>query len=163
MQITSGGVFFALPEEAIAERREAPAADFPTLLRTKVELLRRLLTAHDSWEKGSFQTSREEHLAQELWNTTTWQTAQEELESKAAADLPPHQVERYTGILHQELRAAARLQQELLDADLVADDTLCCDRLTGMLQEDNLKRVGNHYLDFVGNAFSIEFPSPSLA
>jgi predicted metal-dependent enzyme (double-stranded beta helix superfamily) len=163
VQITSGGVFFALPEEAIAERRVAPHTDFPTLLRTKVELLRRLLTAHDSWNHGSFQSTQEERLARDLWDTGTWQAARKECETKLKADLPAHKLERYTDILHQELRAAAALQQELLKAGLVTNDSLCPERLNGMLGEDNLKQFGNRYLDLVGNAFSLDFPSPMHA
>ena len=43
VRITSGGVFFDLPEDCVSRRVEGPKADFPTALRDRVELLQRMM------------------------------------------------------------------------------------------------------------------------
>lgn len=162
VQITCGGVFFSLPEAAVDRREAAPAADFPTTLRFKVELLRRLLRMNGSGERGSLQSPREHRLARELTSAETWQTARAELARRRDGDAA--RFERYAGIFHQELHAAARLQLELLEAGLT--ESLSPNRgprLAELLREDDLSTFADRYLELLGNVFSIDFPSPLAA
>ncbi len=161
IQITNGGVFYALPEDAIDERREAPAANFPTTLRSKVELLKRLLRSGDSLDHGSLQSPRERRLAKELIQASTWQHARIELEvMREGTDL---RLERYLGILHQEMYAAAQLQLELLQAGLIGGELAGSQqRLTELLATEDLAVFAENYLELIGEAFAIDFPS-SLA
>ena len=136
VQITTGGAFFALPEDAVDRQVPGPASDFPTRLRYQVELLRRLLAANDSWSRGRLTTRREARLAGELFAPETWSALFAELD--ALRDAGELRRERYHGILRQELRAAARLQFELIDASLVAGDSFGgADRLASLLVEED--------------------------
>lgn len=157
VQITSGGVFFSLPEEAVDRRLPAPSADFPTTLRFKVELLRRLLRIHGSLDRGRFATPREARLARELTTSGLWDRASRELDAMAAA--PAHEAERYNGILCQEIQAAARLQAELLEAELVSSPLAdVAHRLRDLLDGDpGPARFAGGYLELLGDAFSIDF------
>ena len=148
VQITTGGVFFALPEDAIDRREAGPASDFPARLRYKVELLRRLMAMNDSWSDGQLRSRREARLAAELFSPEVWAALPQELERIQSAD--PVRRERHAGILHQELRAAAGLQFELIDAGLV-DPELCggASHLAGLLAEEDLGRFAAGYLRLV--------------
>ncbi len=156
IQITNGGVFYALPDDAIDERRPAPKADFPTTLRCKVELLRRLMRANNSLDHGSFQTPRERRLAKELVHPVTWQRAQSELEAMDEAS--GLRFDRYVGILHQELYAAARLQLELLQAGMLDGELAeSQQRLAELLSNPDLATFADGYLELIGEAFAIDF------
>ncbi len=147
VQITSGGVFFALPENAVSRREAAPGADFPTRLRHQVELLRRLLAIDDAWSSGRLTSPRAERVAAELFAPETWQPLLDELERMRAADSVRR--ERYFGVLRQELHAAARLQFELLDAGLAGSETFDADRLASLLAEERLEDFAAGYLGLV--------------
>ncbi len=154
VQITTGGVFFSLPEDAIDRREEGPASDFPTRLRYKVELLRRLLKMEGTWSSGIFESPRAARVAAELFSPSTWGGLFEELERKRA--MSPVRRERATDILHQELRAAAALQFELIDAGL-ADGSACggTDRLVGLLAMEDLSEFGAAYVALVEESCSV--------
>ncbi len=156
IQITSGGVFFSLPEEAVEHRLQAPSADFPTTLRFKVELLRRLLRKNGSLARGRFSTPREARVARELTSAETWNRARQELDEKNADT--PRELERYTGILHQEIYAAARLQLSLIRANLVRSPRADAeDRLAALMEESDLRGFAASYLELIGDTFSIDF------
>ena len=155
VQITSGGVFFGLPEECVSRREQSPEADFPTLLRTKVELLRRRITQYGSLQAGALQHDDERRLAQELFSPELWEEARSELNRKAD-EAPTPRFERYVGILHQELRASARLQHLLLEGGLVSEAPFTAEELTPILECDNCETASARYLDLLGQAFELD-------
>ena len=153
IQITSGGVFYALPEDAVDRRESGPASDFPTRLRYKVELLRRLFTMHGTWTTERIGSQREARLAGELFAPETWEPLFEELEQmRGESEL---RRERYTEILHQELHAAARLQFELIDAGMVDGGAFSADRLASLLAEENLADFATGYLQLIEQSCAV--------
>jgi len=119
IQITSGGVFFTLPNSEIQRRDPAPEGDFPTTLRHKLELLSRLLQMNDSIRKGQVQTRREERLIDELFSPGGW--ARRELEGRKQSSRGSHESSRYDEILRQELIASDRLRRRLSAAGMLSD------------------------------------------
>lgn len=113
IQRTCGGVFFALPEDRIDSREPSPAADFPTKIRHKVELLKRLVKANGSLGSGRFGNARESRLAGELFSGETWEEAARDLAADTGSEAP------YLESLRQEMTAAARVQHLLCDTGLV--------------------------------------------
>ncbi|MEM9594044.1 MAG: cysteine dioxygenase family protein [Acidobacteriota bacterium] len=111
IQRTSGGVFFGLPESQVDRRESSPVADFPTALRHKVELLKRLVHSTGAEAAGSLQDDRQRRLAAELVNADTYRLASSEIEAMEQAR--PAIRRRYLDILGQELTAAARIQRRL--------------------------------------------------
>ncbi len=154
VQITTGGVFFALPEDAIDRRQGGPASDFPTLLRYKVELLRRLLKMEGTWSSRTFESPRSARVAAELFAPSTWGGLFEELERMEGMSRVRR--ERATDILHQELRATAALQFELIDAGL-ADGSACggTDRLVDLLAMEDLSEFGAAYIALVEESCTV--------
>ncbi len=162
VQVTSGGVFFSLPESAIGRREDCPPADFPTTLRFKVELLRRLLTMNDSRRHGSFQSEREARVAGELFAAETWEQARQELDRKTAGEQA--RLDHYHQILSQELSATARLQLELIDAGLLATPLDSRrDALAELIAMDDREERAARYLELLGDTYSIEFPLATAA
>ncbi len=155
IEITSGGVFFGLPEEAISRREEAPRADFPTQLRDKVELLRRSLRGNGTLTAGSWQDEREAQIANELFSAETWQKAKEELVSQKA-EAPRHKLQRYLDIFHKELGATARLKHELLRADLVEDAPFSAQDLDRVLDAEEPAEIGSRYLSLLTETYSLD-------
>ncbi|MEM7587245.1 MAG: cysteine dioxygenase family protein [Acidobacteriota bacterium] len=162
IQITSGGVFYALPEDAVDERRAAPAADFPTTLRFKVELLERLLRSSGGLERGSLQCPRERRLAKELMQGATWERAGFELDRMRQRSAL--RFDRYVEILQQELRAAARLQAKLLRAGVIRSELAPHQhRLAELLEIEDLAVFADGYLELIGSAFSIDLLTEQAA
>ena len=148
IQLTNGGVFFNLPESEINCREPAPETDFGTRLRFKVELLKRLATSHDSFRRRSLRSDRAARLASELFAASTW----EPLVWEIAEDAAPG--DRATGILHQELRAAAALQEKLLAAGLVEAD-LDARRLDELLVLEDLSDFADGYLELLAETHNL--------
>ena len=162
IQITSGGVFYSLPENAVERRLPAPAADFPTTLRFKVELLKRLLRQNGSLANGHLNSPREARIARELTSVETWERARLELTKKRAE--APREFERYAGILHQEIRAAARLQLDLIAAGMVRSPLAQAEsQLAELLRTEDLQTFASSYLELIGSVFSIDFPDDLAA
>lgn len=161
IEITSGGVFFDLPNNAINRREEAPNADFPTELRDKVELLRRCLRSNGTLEEGSWQCAQESQIAAELFAADTWRRAKEELQQKEA-EASPHQLERYLDVFHQELGAAARLKHVLLKADLVENPPITTRDLDPVLEAEQSTIAGRRFLDLLSETFSLELETISV-
>lgn len=162
IRITSGGVFFDLPEEAVDRREPGPKADFPTTLRDRVEMLKRMQRAADSLDKGAPQCDKEKTLTEWLFDADTWQQAHSELTARTGqSDL---ESERYLSILHQELRAAAELQNSLLAAGFGTGSlTDSKDHLAELLKADDLEVFAGQYLELLGDAFEISFPLAEVA
>ena len=158
VRITCGGVFFDLPEEAIQQRLPGPTADFPTTLRDRVEMLKRMTYAADSLSKGAFQSPKEEDLAAWLFAADTWEEAETEMAARTARR--GLDTQRYFAVLRQELIAAARLQDTLLAAGLGQGPlTEVAEPLRHLLQgDDDSTRFSRRYLDLLGEAFAIDFP-----
>ncbi len=151
VQITSGGVFFALPEADVNRRLDAPRADFPTMLRHKVELMKRLLRLHGSHTAGSFQSDREIRLCDELFAPRTWQAARRELADKRGRS--PGRYQRYLDVLAQEIRAAARLQLELVETGLRTAIPDFVRLVEDALATDDPNDLVDEYLDAIEEAF----------
>lgn len=120
IQFTNGGVFFELPEDKVKRREECPSGDFPTWLRCNTELMKRLLRMNGTLAAGAFQNEREKGIAQKLFDGQTWDMLSEELDTLDTMN--SKQAENYHEILDQELFMAAKLQTQLLDANLIDGD-----------------------------------------
>ncbi len=158
VRITCGGVFYDLPEEAVKQRLPGPTADFPTTLRDRVEMLKRMTFAAGSLEAGAFHSNKEDKLAAWLFAPDTWQRAEEEMADRTARR--GLETQRYFAVLRQELIAAAHLQSRLLEAGLgqgpLADSA---QSLAELLQLDEDSTTFSHlYLELLGEAFAIDFP-----
>ncbi len=153
IQRTSGGVFYGLPEEQVDRREAGPRPDFPTLLRHKVELLKRLLTASGSWERGSFATEREARLAGEIAAASTWERLAEEWRELEA----DHQTTSYCEILYQELRATAALQKRLAETGL-AQPPFNTTRLDEILACTSLEELAGGYLELLSSTYDLALP-----
>ena len=117
IQFTSGGVFFDLPEDKINRREPAPSADFPTTLRHKTELCNRHMQRYPDYaERGSI-SARANRLVQEQFSLSFWEPLYHEVEQMKSQGQKTY--ECYRAILHQELVAAAILQQRVVDAGLM--------------------------------------------
>ena len=110
VQYTDGGVFFALPEEFITRREAGVAADFPTTLRARIELLRRLVRMNGSERQGRLQTARERALVSELLDPERWASGLAQYGGQSAA------LDRS---LAEEIAAAERTRDELIAAGLI--------------------------------------------
>ncbi len=117
IQFTNGGVFFELPEDKINRREPAPSADFPTTLRHKIELCNRHMQMYPDYaERGSI-SKRANRLVQEQFSPSFWEPLYNELEQMKSQGQKTY--ECYRTVLHQELVAAAKLQQRVVDAGLI--------------------------------------------
>lgn len=159
IQLTRGGVFFNLPDEDISGREEAPPADFPTRLRHQVELLKRLMTIGASVARGGFQSRRERRLAEELFAAATWERFAEEWSEVSSSGA---RARRYCSVLHRELRAAAALQYQLVDAGLV-EPSFDAVRLSELLAFSDLERFAEGYLELVSDTYSLDLSSLAAA
>jgi len=149
---TSGGAFYGLP----GHRQEpGPQSDFPTLLRHKVELLKRLLTASGGWERGSFSSEREERLAREITAASTWQRLAEEWQEVESG--PGHEASRYCEVLFQELRATAALQRRLAGTGLLLPP-FNPTRLDEILACASLEDLASAYLELVSSTYDLALP-----
>lgn len=158
IQRTSGGVFFNLPEEQVNRRQDCPQADFPTRIRHRVELLKRLMTTNGSWTEG-FQSTREKELAASLFAASTWNQLAEEWQQAMAWSTS--RVDRWLGILHQELHATAALQQQLLDAEMIdapIAKTIDRARLAELLAFNDLEAFADGYLELIESAHGVTLP-----
>lgn len=117
IQRTSGGVFFDLPEDCVSAREPNLEADFPTGLRYKTELLKRVMRANDSLDQGDFQSDKERALARELFDAETWRQAHADIQRADCEE--QHLQTRYCDILYQELTATAQLLSELQSKGLI--------------------------------------------
>lgn len=109
IQRVDGGVFFALPASEIKWTEKGPAADFPTRLRYRVELARRLQKMEQANLPGAA-----EQLAAVLERLYADKEQSNLLQCLSAhTDAHGHQQNSvYWRNLNQELRAAAALQGE---------------------------------------------------
>ena len=152
IQLTNGGVFFNLPESEIVDRRAAPPADFPTRLRFKVELLRRLMAQHGTLAAGSMESERERRLAGELFARETWKELADYASPTGSS----------TQLLYRELRATALCQRLLIEAGL-AESPFDGERLSELLALDMLDRFGDGYLELVDDTYRLGLSSLAAA
>ncbi len=148
IQFTSGGVFFDLPEDQINRRIDGPKSDFPTLLRCKVELLKRLLRKNGSFEKERFGSEDEARIANELFEKSTWEMLYNEL--NASQNRSEEQQARYKAVLDQELYTTANLQLAMLNSGIIKhgfDEFR--NELPGMLMNGHSQDFSISYLDFM--------------
>ena len=109
VQVTDGGVFFALPNAAVTARTTGPRADLGTVDRHNVELLRRLLAIDRERSAGERPDERLAVLTQWVFETPMSSEAAEALRR----ELNPGREARLE-LLVRELRTAVALQLELV-------------------------------------------------
>lgn len=110
IQRVDGGVFFALPAAAVKQEEAGPVADFPTRLRYQIELARRLQRMVAAGDAEAEQ--RLEALLSRLFSDAEHKRLLSCL--RAHVDTKGHQQHSvYWRVLNQELRQAAKLQQEV--------------------------------------------------
>lgn len=105
LQVINGGVFYDLPDEAIVNRKNGPIADFPTLLRDNVEMIKRVRKKTENREKI-------EKYKRQLMDVRQYQDLHEDLEKIIDENGYAKNINDWN-ILRWELKAAARLKQEL--------------------------------------------------
>ncbi len=159
IQRTSGGVFFDLPYSQINARETGLKADFPTRLRHKVELLKRMVHANGSLAAGSFQSPREHALAAELFEPQTWRRAHEDIQRADCED--DHLQNRYCDILYQELTATATLLAQLQDHGLI--DHPVASGLQEVTDVDCTFTVSKTYVELLSDHSGIEIELPMAA
>lgn len=159
IQRTSGGVFFDLPEDAVSAREPGLEADFPTRLRHDVELLKRMMRASGSLEKGAFQSVREQALADELFHEDTWRRADEDIQ-RADCEVE-HLQHRYCDILYQELATTAQLKAELQSRGLV--DHPVAEGLQEVDDMDCTFTVSKAYVELLSLHSGVELELPEAA
>ena len=159
IQRTSGGVFFDLPEDCVASREPGLQADFPTRLRHKVELLKRMMTANGSLAKGAFQSAAEQTLADELFHADTWRRAEQDIQRADCED--QHLQTRYCDILYQELTATAQLLSKLQAHGLINHPVASgLEDVTGV---DCTFTVSKTYVELLSRHSGVELALPMAA
>ncbi len=159
IQRTSGGVFFDLPDSQVNAREAGLSADFPTRLRHKVELLKRMMRANDSLAKGTFQSKQEQALAKELFESQTWRRADEDIQRADCQD--DHLQSRYCDILYQELTATAQLLAQLQDHGLI--DHPVASGLQKVSDVDCTFTVSKAYVELLSDHSGIDIQLPMAA
>ena len=159
IQRTSGGVFFDLPDSQVNDREPGLIADFPTRLRHKVELLKRMMRANDSLAKGAFQSEQEQALAAELFDPQTWRRAHEDIQRADCED--DHLQSRYCDILYQELTATAQLLAELQDSGLI--DHPVASGLQEVTDIDCTFTISKAYVELLSDHSGIDIQLPMAA
>ena len=148
---TDGGVFFDLPDSKVSDRLPGPPADCPTILRFKVELLRRLLIRDRALALGELSCDRSRRLAGELFDCATWSRLREECQEVVASDRPSRR--RYLAVCDQEISAAGGLMCELLGSGL-AEARTPLDSELELLAESPRDRGPVERLDRLGESLS---------
>lgn len=159
IQRTSGGVFFDLPDDSVSAREPGLEADFPTRLRHNVELLKRMMRASGSLEKGAFQTSEERALADELFAADTWRRAEADIQRADCEE--QHLQSRYCDILYQELAATAQLKSELQSRGLI--DHPVAEGLQEVDDVDCTFTVSKTYVELLSRHSGIDLELPQAA
>jgi SAM-dependent methyltransferase/predicted metal-dependent enzyme (double-stranded beta helix superfamily) len=118
IQRVDGGVFFALPESEIKWKEEGPVADFPTRLRYRVELARRLQKMAEANLPGA--SEQLQAVLQRLYADTEHLSLLRCL-SEQVDEQGHEQNSVYWRNLNQELQAAAALQTEVEGAQGASD------------------------------------------
>jgi len=148
IQFTNGGVFFGLPEDDIVRRENGIKADFPTTLRHKVELLKRLIRKNGSERAGLFASEHEAALGKELFTKSIYDSMLIELENLSAASEARRN--KYKDILDQEVLTTAKLQLWLLEKALVkAENNDLKTTLTEALKADTHIDFSRAFLNII--------------
>ncbi len=114
IQRVDGGVFFALPPEAVLREEPGPEPDFPTYIRYLIELYRRL----EKMEAAGIQADgfRSAEVLSDLQSTMHKDRLLCCLEDRTDAN--GHSTDSvYWKILHHELRELALLQQSIVNSN----------------------------------------------
>lgn len=160
VQHVDGGVFYALQPDAVGRTEPGPLPDFPTRLRHVTELtrrLRRMAAAGNAVFQQDYEAAKQDFCSPEQ---RSWL-----LQCLAAnTDTDGHEQHSvYWRILNQELRHAAKLQNELLGEQRSTDafdkyaalyDAVIC--------QPCLDDFMANYLRFAATAFGVDFPKSSV-
>lgn len=150
IQISSGGMFFELPESEIHEYKPSPKPFFPTWIRHQVELLRRLI------QKNPTDISkRKNRLVKELFQEETWQHLRDELSELGEKE--PARMNSYAKTLSNELFATAKMQLKLANEEMYCVSEFK-NELSDLLQENKKDSFLTHYLDWISNYIKVSFP-----
>lgn len=160
VQHVDGGVFYALRAGAVGRTEPGPMPDFPTRLRHNVELTRRLRRMAAT---GSSEFQQEYEAAKQDFcspDQRSWL-----LQCLAAnTDANGHEQHSvYWRILNQELRHAAKLQNELL-GDQRSTDAFdkYAELYDAVICQPCLDDFMANYLRFAATAFGVDFPNSSI-
>lgn len=145
VQRTSGGVFFALSEGDIDHVEPGPRGSFATLLRYRVEAIKRLRRMHEAGVR------REDDLLEEL-TAAFWSVEQRRFlwaELRELTDDAGHFTDSVQwGVLNQELKAAAALQGVLRAAEGSREDRFSnyAEEYDALIGQPNLDAFMRGYL-----------------
>ena len=122
-------------------------------------LLKRMMRADGSLEKGSFQNDKAKALADELFDAETWHMAQKDIERADCED--QHLQTRYCDILYQELNATAQLLSQLQEHGLI--DHPVASGLEDVKGVDCTFTVSKAYVDLLSRHTDVELELPMAA
>lgn len=160
VQHVDGGVFYALQPDAVGRTEPGPMPDFPTRLRHVTELtrrLRRMAAAGNVGFQKDYEAAKQDFCSPDQ---RSWL-----LQCLAAnTDANGHEQHSvYWRILNQELRHAAKLQNELLGEQRSTD---AFDKYAALydavISQPCLDDFMAHYLRFAATAFGVDFPKSSV-
>jgi len=114
VQRTSGGVFFALPEDQIQRREPGPQPDYLTWLRHAVELKNRIDRVRRSGSWTPELERRDGEVTLQLCDSNNWERLETDLFSHVDSATGHMNDLGYWSILRKELIAAARLEKTIL-------------------------------------------------
>ena len=160
IQRVDGGVFFALPEKELKSTEKGPKPDFPTRLRHMVELIRRLRKMENRFP-GQYHDRLEEAIAK-TYSTKLHPWLLHCLDKNSDAN--GHQSNSvFWRILNNELKEAAKLQNELRGAQGAADNFHQYAQLyDGVIGQPCLDGFMRKYLFFFQEKYQIDFSNQSL-
>ena len=160
IQRVDGGVFFALPQNEVKKTEPGPVADFPTLLRHHVELIKRLKKMEIAGANNSGKNLEE--VIEKAFSARHHKKLLRCLQ--ANTDENDHQCNSiYWRALNREVQEAARLQNELNGQQRASDHfhkyAELYDALIGQPCLDGFMR---RYLAFFIKNYNVDFSSQTL-
>ena len=143
IQVVNGGVFFALNDSEVSDSTEEIHADFPTTLRYKTELLKRLQKINSSGLGNNETRKREDKLSNALFEKLTWKKLSDELEG--------NQPTSYLDILEKELKVVSEVQNMLINSSRFKHLKEQYSEISKMVNKNFL----SNYLRLIGDTFGI--------
>jgi len=160
IQRVDGGVFYALPPEQIKRTEPGPVADFPTQLRHLIELIRRVrkMENRNANRSGKDLNALIEDLMSGQQHARLLRCLQNN------SDRYGHQSNSvYWRVLNQELKEAARLQNELMQEERKADHFhQYAELYDAVIGRPCLEQFMAGYLRFFRDRYDIDFPNSRL-
>ncbi len=163
IQRTNGGVFYALPDEAVNSREFGPRPDFMTWLRDTVELLKRLhrmksqAPLSDPWAK------KEKELQDKIFDKYNWDWLEGDLMRNVDEATGKVEDVAQWHILRQELTTAAEVQKHLLFTHEGEDPfSTYAELYDDVVGQPCLEEFIAGYLNFVEDKYQLNFKKAEL-